>query len=121
MKRLAIIGGAQETDDYNPPVKNREKAIETANFIGKALAEKGYGMVISSHEDIEKAAVSGFLAARPYAKEAIIFIFPQGDEGPSALGDLYKKSQGHLCPNLMQENVGGMTTSMRFRPWTALC
>ena len=42
-KRVAIVAGAEQDRDYDPPVSEHAAALETATLLGAALAKRDTG------------------------------------------------------------------------------
>ena len=83
---IAIVGSADETRTYNPPLLDHASARRTAELLGKALAERGFRMVVydPSPNFIESDAVRGFVQANNLRPSSIVVEHPLGQKGPTA-------------------------------------
>jgi hypothetical protein len=83
---IAIVGSADETRTYDPPLQDHAQARKTAELLGRALAERGFRMVVyhPSPNYIEGDAVRGFLQAQALKPGSIVVEYPLGQKGATA-------------------------------------
>jgi hypothetical protein len=99
---IAMIGSADETRTYDPPLQDHIQARKMAELLGKALAERGFRIVVyhPSTSFIESDVVRGFLQAKGLKPASIVVEYPLGGKGPAAFpeyvthdGDVFEPKQ----------------------------
>jgi hypothetical protein len=83
---IAIVGSIDKRrTDYDPPLRNVDKATEACEQLGRELALAGYRLLVYSSDAnafIEPAVVRGYVASQQAAERSIRIRYPQaiGDE-----------------------------------------
>src|SRR2546429_4523448 len=76
---IAIAGSTDPSREKELNLKSLDSAVTTARQIGKALAEREYGLVVysSDHQFIEGAIVTGYFESDKIKPGSIRVVFPR--------------------------------------------
>lgn len=80
---IAIVGSADPSRKYDPPLKNEDAVPQAAEALGHALAEAGFGLIVYSAnpEFIEADVVRGYVDSGAAKPQAIRVRYPLGGPG----------------------------------------
>lgn len=77
---IAIVGSADPSRKYDPPLKNETQVPQAAEELGRALADGGFGLIVYSAnpEYIEAHVVRGYVESGSAKPQAIRVCYPLG-------------------------------------------
>jgi hypothetical protein len=80
---IAIVGSVDGRRKYDPPIKNTERARQTAELLGAELAKQGFRINVYSAEPdfVECDVVRGYAKSGKALRESIVAHFPEDYEG----------------------------------------
>ena len=83
MKFISIVGSVEESRTYDPPIRQVAEARQTAELLGAALAQRGYGIVVYAGAYVESDVVRGYVR-KGRAKKSIRMFCPAEQKGPDS-------------------------------------
>jgi hypothetical protein len=77
---VAIVGSADTSRSYDPPLNDAGRASAAGEALGRALAERGAHLVVYNSEFIERDVVRGYVASGKAQRHSIHVHFPAGTD-----------------------------------------